>query len=141
MHKEKDNIDVGDIVKIDGYLDRLFEVISVEKVHYKDRETEYAYTEYETLGITDRRNYLTNDEDISLHKKKGIATELTLDISKYVKVDKSARIDELLTQLNDVNALIKNFGEHEDDERKDRRYVLMKAEIEAELLELTGGVS
>lgn len=138
LREQDDNnvsIDVGDIVKIDGYIDRLFEIISVEKRHYKDCEQEYVITEYEALGITDRRNYIAAEDDVTLVEKgdkdDGKAENKALD--------KSERIDELLTHLNDVNGLIAMFGEHEDEDRRDRRYVLMKAEIEAELLELTGG--
>ena len=49
------------------------------------------------------------------------------------------RIDELLDELSDVNGLIELFGEHEDDDLQDRKYVLRKTEIEAKLIELTGG--
>lgn len=49
---------------------------------------------------------------------------------------KAEIIDELLTELNDVITLIKMFGEHEDEEKKDRKYVLRKCEIEAKLREM-----
>ena len=58
------------------------------------------------------------------------------DTNKRKSKSKKERIDDLLIELYDVNQLIKNFGEHEDDDRKDRKYSLRKNEIEAKLKEI-----
>ena len=58
------------------------------------------------------------------------------DTNKHNRKSKKDRIDDLLIELYDVNQLIKNFGDHEDEDRKDRKYILRKNEIEAKLKEI-----
>lgn len=60
--------------------------------------------------------------------------EVDDDVIKRAKSDK---VDELLAELSDVMTLIEMFGEHEDDEKKDRKYTLRANEIKAKLIELT----
>src|SRR5690625_7674811 len=61
-----DNIYVGDIVYIDGYGKRRFEVISITRTHYIDIETEYEIVEIEALDLRDYRNFYAELEDISV---------------------------------------------------------------------------
>jgi len=51
--------------------------------------------------------------------------------------DDAAKIDELLTELQDVQTLINLFGDHEDEEKRDYRYIQRKTEIEAQLRALS----
>src|SRR5699024_11980985 len=55
-----DKINVGDIVHIDGYGDKEFEIISIERTYYIDANYEYEATEVESLGLHDKRNYYAN---------------------------------------------------------------------------------
>jgi len=51
--------------------------------------------------------------------------------------DDAAKIDELLTELQDVQTLIDLFGDHEDEDKRDYRYIQRKTEIEAQLRTLS----
>lgn len=77
------------------------------------------------IDISDALNEAIDKEEELLRRNR----ELT----------KQERIDLLLDELNDVDELIRMFGDHEDDDKQDRRYVLRRAEIYAKLQELTGG--
>src|SRR5699024_2346481 len=68
-----------------------------------------------------------------------VIADVTKSGETTAEPSRDVRIDELLDELSDVNGLIELFGEHEDDELEDRKYVLRKTEIEAKLIELTGG--
>lgn len=126
--------DVGDIVSIAGYGDLTFEVISTSSVSYKDRTSAYDIIEYETLCREDGRNYLAEEDDVTVIEKRA-------EVLAPIEAEVGETIDELLSELSDVMALIEAFGEHEDEERRDRRYVLRKAEIIAKLKDITGGWS
>jgi len=51
--------------------------------------------------------------------------------------DATTKIDELLTELQDVQTLIDLFGDHEDEDKRDYRYIQRKTEIEAQLRTLS----
>lgn len=167
-HISKPRILIGDIVRIAGYGHYTFEVYAVHADYYRDAETEYIDVYYDCYCEQDGQYYYAEDEDITLYKRpkhvnlrrlsdkqaevedklnNAVLGELVNVFDVKVddgvvadkKADKYEQIDELLAELYDVNVLIKTFGKHEDDERKDRRYELRKAEIEAKLTELTGG--
>src|SRR5690625_1312431 len=61
-----DNINVGDIVHIDGYGKRRFEIISITRTHYIVLEMEYEVAEIEALDLRDKRNYYAELEDITV---------------------------------------------------------------------------
>lgn len=167
-HISKPRILIGDIVRIAGYGHYTFEVYAVHADYYRDAETEYIDVYYDCYCEQDGQYYYAEDVDITLYKRpkhvnlrrlsdkqaevedklnNAVLGELVSVFDNKVddgavaekKANKNEQIDELLAELYDVNALIKAFGKHEDDERKDRRYELRKAEIEAKLIELTGG--
>lgn len=168
-HISKPRIMIGDIVRIAGYGHYTFEVYAVHADYYRDAETEYIDVYYDCYCEQDGQYYYAEDVDITLYKRpkhvnlrrlsdkqaevedklnNAVLGELVSVFDVRVddgvvaekKVDnKYEQIDELLEELYDVNVLIKTFGKHEDDERKDRRYELRKAEIEAKLIELMGG--
>lgn len=128
MSSIKRNIDIGDIVKIKGYDDDLFEVVSISSTYYKDYDLEYEITEYETLNLRNKKIYFADDFDVDLIHKKKDKTE-----------DSDESIDDLLDEMNDISNLIKMFGEHEDDKKRDRKYSLRKNEIIAKLKDKTKG--
>ena len=167
-HISKPRIMIGDIVRIAGYGHYTFEVYAVHADYYRDAETEYIDVYYDCYCEQDGQYYYAEDVDITLYKRpkhvnlrrlsdkqaevedklnNAVLGELVSvfdvkvddDVVAEKKADKDEQIDELLDELYDVNVLIKSFGKHEDEERKDRRYELRKAEIEAKLTELTGG--
>lgn len=168
-HISKPRILIGDIVRIAGYGHYTFEVYAVHADYYRDAETEYIDVYYDCYCEQDGQYYYAEDVDITLYKRpkhvnlrrlsdkqaevedklnNAVLGELVSVFDNKVddgvaaekKANKNEQIDELLAELYDVNVLIEAFGKHEDDERKDRRYEMRKAEIEAKLIELTGGV-
>src|SRR5699024_6794289 len=56
---------------------------------------------------------------------------------KKERKDDATKIDELLTELQDVQTLIDLFGDHEGEEKRDYRYIQRKTEIESQLRTLS----
>lgn len=121
---------VGDRIYIEGYADKSFEIYAIHIDYYRDSGKEFYEIYYDCYCEQDGEYYFADESDISLIKSRaggGFKKEAE-DIEN---------IDDLLTELNDVMTLIEMFGEHEDKEKRDRRYILRKNEIEAKLIELT----
>ena len=98
-----DNINVGDIVHIDGYGKRRFEIISITRTHYIDLETEYEVVEIEALDLRDKRNYYAELEDVT--------------VVESAKPDKSSKrpkskpmIDDLLDELRSCQTMLQVYG-------------------------------
>lgn len=102
-----DNINVGDIVHIDGYGKRRFEIISIERTHYIDIETEYEVVEIGALDLQDKRNYYAELEDIT--------------VIESAKPDKSSKhpdhalitadiVDDLLDELRSCRTVLQVYG-------------------------------
>src|SRR5690625_7337079 len=60
------NSKIGDIVHIEGYGKRRFEIISITRTYYIDLEMEYEVAEIEALDLRDKRNYYAELEDITV---------------------------------------------------------------------------
>src|SRR5690625_588049 len=99
-----DNINVGDIVLIDGYGKRRFEVISITRTHYIDLEMEYEVVEIEALDLRDKRNYYAELEDITVIEsakpsKHPDHERITADI-----------VDDLLDELRSCQTMLQVYG-------------------------------
>lgn len=159
---------IGDQVTIKGYGAEHFVIYSIESTYYKDCYSEGVAMMYDCSSLLTGEPMYADEIDIELKYRppevdydeiamyqenaETLMTEMAQEAINQAwggeiteskpmdnSEDKRVKIDELLDELQDVDTLIAMFGEHEDEDRRDRRYVLMKAEIEAELLELTGG--
>ena len=139
MKAPKPKYNVGDRVHIEGYGVKEFEITSVHLNYERNSEQEFYDLHYECFSYEDSEYYFADETDISpISEGGGIAlVPRTKAVAEDEGEDISEQIDELLTELNDVMALIEMFGEHEDEEKRDRRYILRKNEIEAKLIELT----
>jgi len=118
---DNEKAEIGDIVRIDGYGNDLFEIISVHQTYYRDRESEYEVVEYETFNLVDRRNYFAEDLDITIvSRKEDQAPKTTLEKERAAKSGAGNKtVDELLDELRDVITLIELFGRSEEyEERK-----------------------
>lgn len=160
------NFKLGDVVEIQGYGGELFVIISIEKTYFRDSHVEEItewydcaskltgepfYAEEMDLTLKHRPNsldfaeliYLQEQADEKAQKMGEELMEHLLEEGKIkrasedVPQDNRVKIDVLLDELNDVETRIRMFGEHEDDERRDRRYSLQRAEIYAKLKEMT----
>jgi len=102
-----DNIYVGDIVYIDGYGKRRFEVISITRTHYIDIETEYEIVEIEALDLRDKRNYYAELEDITV-----IESAKTGKSSKHPDHDliSADMVDDLLDELRSCQTILQVYG-------------------------------
>jgi len=99
-----DNINVGDIVHIDGYGKRRFEVISITRTHYIDLEMEYEVVEIEALDLRDKRNYFAELEDITVIEsvkpsKHPDHNLITADI-----------VDDLLDEMRSCRTVLQVYG-------------------------------
>lgn len=120
-----DNINVGDIVHIDGYGKRRFEIISIERTHYIDIETEYEVVEIEALDLRDKRNYYAELEDIT------VIESAKPDKSSKRPVPKSM-IDDLLDELRSCRTMLQIYGK---DSGKGRDIIKRIDEIKRQLSE------
>jgi len=156
---------IGDRINILGYGDEIFVIYAVYHDYYIDAETEYFETYYDCYREKDGEYYYAEEADITLVErpekrdfdeirkqqekanqsiKENVMRALRdafleperLEAAGDESINKNEKIDELLTELSDVMTLISMFGEHEDDEKRDRKYALRKCEIEAELINL-----
>lgn len=151
----ENKIEIGDLVSISGYDDEVFIVIrSLYNVLL--RSTIYECESIDSNKFILAFDYQLNsidfdnlDDFIKYDANKTQSRSFYPDPTKekvcdayseevdYVKED-ADRVDELLIELYDIISMIKNHGEHEDDEKKDEKYAIRKKEIEEELKELTG---
>lgn len=97
------DVNVGDIIHIDGYGKRRFEIISITRTHYIDLEAEYEVVEIEALDLRDKRNYFAELEDII--------------VIESVKPDKPSEhpetkliIDDLLDELRSCQTMLQIYG-------------------------------
>lgn len=118
-----DNIYVGDIVHIDGYGKRRFEIISIERTHYIDIDTEYEVVEIEALDLQDKRNYYAELEDIT------VIESAKPDKSSKRPVSKSM-IDDLLDELRSCQTILQVYGK---DSGKGRDIIKRMDEIKRQL--------
>jgi len=118
---------IGDIVKIDGYGNSLFEVVSASTTSFVDMEVEYEYTEYEVLGLKDKRNYLVDDTNVTIVKRAGKGEEGETQAMNY------ERVDELLDTINDYRELWRVLGDNNNEYANKIELTKLK------LKEITGG--
>jgi len=143
MSNDSDNLkpiaNIGDIVRVEGYGLRTFEVVAYSYERYIDAENDVDDIWYDVACTQTTDLILAGQEDITVLIRKGASPigQLTPTIEEEPPEDDSPTIDDLLEELSDTLALIERFGEHEDDERRDRKYSLRACEIKAKLKELT----
>lgn len=140
--------------------------VSYEEIYYDcycDKDNQYYYADDEDVTVVSRpddvdydklKEYTSKvnedwtsvsgmmDEIAKIEKKveeefNDVRNHFEKESNEHKTKNKREKIDDLLVDLYDVNSLIRNFGEHEDDEKRDRKYVLKKNEIEAKLKEIT----
>lgn len=132
------NADIDDIVKIDGYGNKLYRIDSVNYEFYRDSESEYDEIFYEATRVTTLEHVLAENEDITLISRSENADKyLRMNIAKPKPRAPLPTVDDLLLDLSDALALQERFGDHEDDEKEDRKYALKVCEIKAQLRERT----
>jgi len=141
----KPKYNVGDRVHIEGYGGKEFEITSIHLNYERNSEQEFYDLHYECFSYEDSEYYFADETDISPISEGGggaavaVADKPSSHDDKPAEIDSaniSEQIDELLAELSDVMTLIEMFGEHEDEGKRDRRYILRKNEIEAKLIEL-----
>ena len=155
----KNTANIGDLVIVNGYNGRIFQVESYtyQKTYFTEYIDEY-YT-YDVVDIATEEYTVAFDEDLYVicraknveqfirdNPQLGMVTvqaesqptpTFPSGESKVKTRSDKRKIDELLDELNDYRALVEMFGEHEDDKKRDRKYVLRMCEIIAQLKELT----
>src|SRR5690625_1906289 len=122
-----DNINVGDIVHIDGYGKRRFEIISITRTHYIDLEMEYEVAEIEALDLRDKRNYYAELEDITVIEsaKPGKSSKhpdhvlITADI-----------VDDLLDEMRSWRTRLQVYGK---DRGQGREIIKRMDEVKRQL--------
>ena len=119
-----DNINVGDIVHIDGYGKRRFEVISVTRTQYIDLEMEYEVVEIEALDLRDKRNYFAELEDVTVVESSKPSEHpdhdlITADI-----------VDDLLDEMRSCRTMLQVYGK---DSGKGRDIIKRMDEIKRQL--------
>src|SRR5690625_3290228 len=124
-----DNINVGDIVHIDGYGKRRFEVISITHTHYIDLETEFEVVEIEALDLRDKRNYFAELEDITVIESANPGKS-----SKHPDHDLITAniVDDLLDELRSCRTILQVYGK---DSGKGRDIIKRMDEIKRQLSE------
>jgi len=146
VESPKPKYNVGDRVHIEGYGVKEFEITSIHLNYERNSEQEFYDLHYECFSYEDSEYYFADETDISPANEGGggaavaVADKPSSHADKPAEIDSaniSEQIDELLAELSDVMTLIEMFGEHEDEEKRDRRYILRKNEIEAKLIELS----
>lgn len=143
----------GDLVTVAGYADRLFTVDSWRVEQHYFPEAEWTETVYELTDVNSAEWLEADEEDLQLVVKADKADEyLTMkggdvaviftfsdfggrsgrlpkvapEIDRYNKArERERRINELLDERNDIDALYKSFG--------DRKYKARIEEIDKEL--------
>lgn len=155
----KNTAKIGDLVIVNGYDGRIFQVESYtyQKTYFTEYIDEY-YT-YDVVDIATEEYTVAFDEDLYVicraenveqfirdNPQLGMVTvyletpptpTFPLGESKTKTQSDKRKIDELLDELNDYRTLVELFGEHEDDKKRDRKYVLRMSEIIAQLKELS----
>lgn len=125
---DKPQFNVDDVVRVRGYGDAEFTILSVNYDYYRDKGVEYGDIFYEAQRIDKPEIIeLIGEEDALLVRSSGNKPE------RGRKEERS--IDDLLDELSDYLALQERFGEHEDDERRDMRYSLRICELKAQIIE------
>src|SRR5690625_1388720 len=139
----ENKIEIGDLVSISGYDDEVFIVIrslynvllrsTIYECESIDSNNFILAFDYQ-LNLTDFDNL---DDFIKYDANKTQPRSFYPDLTKekvcdayseevdYVKED-ADRVDELLIELYDIISMIKNHGEHEDDEKKDKKVCYQK---------------
>lgn len=124
-----DKINVGDIVHIDGYGKRRFEIISIERTHYIDIETEYEIVEIEALDLRDKRNYYAELEDITVIESAKTGKSPKHPDHVLITAD---TIDGLLDELRSCRTMLQVYGK---DSGKGRDIIKRIDEIKRQLSE------
>lgn len=125
---------INDIITVDGYGIRTFRVNSFSFEHYVDAEFEFSEIWYDIVCIDTGEELLASNEEVTvvLRAEESIGYKPP-EIKE--KEPAGPGIDELLDELRDALELVEIFGEHEDEEKEDRKYALKVAEVKAKLKE------
>jgi len=122
-----DDINVGDIVHIDGYGKRRFEVISVTRTHYIDLEMEYEVVEIEALDLRDKRNYYAELEDITVIESAKPSKPTKHPDHELIIADIA---DDLLDELRSCQTMLQVYGK---DSGRGRDIIKRMDEIKRQL--------
>src|SRR5690625_1135271 len=122
-----DNINVGDIVHIDGYGKRRVEIISITRTHYIDLEMEYEVAEIDAIDLRDKHNYYAELEDITV-----------IESAKPVKSSKHPDhvlitadiVDDLLDEMRSCRTMLQVYGK---ESGKGRDIIKRRDELERQL--------
>lgn len=109
---------IDDIIYVKGYGFRMFRVYAITYEYHRDAENELEEIYYDIVCMKTYECLVADQEDNS------IVTE-----------EEETSIDDLLADLSDALAMQELFGEHEDHEKKDRKYSLRVCELKAKLRE------
>src|SRR5690625_126580 len=125
---------VGDLVSVRGHGMRVFKVTAFSHEFHVDAENVSEEIYYDLMCVTTFEYTLADQFDILIiEQANGKPIEYMPEVMR-VEED-STSVDALLDELRDAMNLIEIFGEHEDDEKKDRKYALKVDEIKAKLKE------
>ena len=125
---------IGDLVSARGHGMRIFEVVAFSHEFHVDVENTSEEIYYDLRCVTTSEYNLADQSDILIiEQANGKPIEYMPEVMR-VEED-STSVNALLDELRDAMNLIEIFGEHEDDEKKDRKYALKVDEIKAKLKE------
>lgn len=155
----KNTAEIGDIILVAGHSFQEFQVESY--THSLDFEDDYVEEDitYDAADIESGEYLLAFQEDVTvivkadkaddyIASKSGMSEtnnkrprwteeiEFTVELKPKEVVPKGDKIDGLLDELSDVNAMIELFGDHEDGDKRDRKYALKACEIKAKLRDI-----
>lgn len=128
--------DIGDIVKVVEYGERLFRIDAIHYEYYRDTEEEHDGIFYEATGVLSPESLIADDDDITIVSRSEYADRyLRMNIAKPQPRAPLPTVDDLLDDLRSAMLIVDIFGDHEDEAKKDRKYALRVCEIKAQLRE------
>ena len=130
---------IGDLVSVKEQGMRIFEVIGFSHEYQIDAENVFEEIYYDLVCVTTAEFMLADQFSVNVVESAGgkPVDYLPKIERSEPRVEEEPTVDDLLDELRDALELRELFGDHEDDEKKDRKIALKVCEVKAKLKEAT----
>lgn len=110
---------LGDLVTIDGYGNRVFRIDALNYEYYRDAEVEHSGIFFETTDVETLELLLADESEVTVISRSEKADNyLRMNIAKPQPRAELPSIDDLLDDLRSAMLIVDIFGESEERRRK-----------------------
>jgi len=128
---------IGDLVSVREHGMRIFEVIGFSHEYQIDAENVFEEIYYDLMCVSTAGFVMADQSSVNVVESAGgkPVEYLPKMERSEPRIEAEPIIDDLLDELRDALELREMFGDHEDDEKEDRKIALKVCEVKAKLKE------